>query len=64
MLSAVSPRRMFTTREFDSGARTGPGVSASMLFRFLLRYEEVVEVAGLGWSYGGGGGLPGRVAER
>ncbi|KAL0121020.1 hypothetical protein PUN28_008626 [Cardiocondyla obscurior] len=33
----------------------GPGVSASILLRFLLRYEEVVDVAGLGWSYGGGG---------
>lgn len=48
MFSAVSPNRMFTIREFDSGARVGPGVSASILFRFLFKYEEVVDVAGLG----------------
>lgn len=50
MFKAVSAKRMFTRREFDSGTRVGPGVSASMLLRFLFKYDDVVEVAGLGWS--------------
>lgn len=49
---------MFTSNELASGVRCTEGVdTGSTEFRFLFRYELAVEVAGLGNSYGGGGGL-------
>lgn len=51
MLRAVSASKTFTRSELASGVRVTIGVgTGSTEFKFLLRYEEAVDVAGLGNS--------------